>query len=266
MNKIVIYKYFFLIFFGLITIQSMSQLVEISEIKVDAENFYVDKLENFYFTKNNSIIKTNKNFDTIATFDYKAFGSISYIDVSNPFISIIFYKDINRIIFLDNSLSELRAPVLLDDLDLYNVDVVCTSSQSGFWAYDKQNSQVFLINKDLIKVQQGVNLYSLVESANATEIIESNNFIFLLFDSGQIVVLDKFGSFYKNLKNTNVKFFDAFNDIIYIINGSNLEIINLQNNETRSYPLPDIRIRRFRMVGDNLYFLSEKSLIKLKIQ
>jgi hypothetical protein len=243
-----------------------SQLKETGRKEVNAEKFYIDRLENYYFQKNNAITRTDKNFREIASYDYKGFGNISFVDVSNPFKTLIFYKDLNRLVYLDNYMAELRAPILLDDLQLYNVDAACNSSQGGFWVYDSQNTQAVLVNSDLTKVQQGVNLYSLVESSSAKSILESNNFLFLLFESGQVIILDKFGSFYKNINYLNVRYFDVFNDIAYFVNDSELTIYNIQTGEVGSYALPDIKIDGFRVFTGNLVFLSGENLVYYRFE
>lgn len=247
-------------------IPTFSQLEEIWRREVDAEKFYIDKLENYYFQKNNIITRTDKNFRQIATYDYRIFGNISYVDVSNPFVTLLFYKEFNRLVYLDNYFSELRDPIILDDLQLYNVDVACTSSLGGFWVYDNQNTRTVLVNSDLVKIQQGVNLYSMVKSSSATVILESNNFLFLLFESGQVIILDKFGSFYKNINYLNIKHFDVLNDIAYFVTDSGLEIYKVQTGESIKYELPDMKIDGFRVSAGNLIFLSGKDLIRFKIK
>ncbi len=44
-----------------------SQLKETGRTEVNAEKFYIDRLENYYFQKNNAITRTDKNFREIAS-------------------------------------------------------------------------------------------------------------------------------------------------------------------------------------------------------
>jgi hypothetical protein len=65
-----------------------------------------DNLENLYIiTPTNDIIKYNKNGIKLATANFKVLGNISSIDASNPFEIYVFYRDQNKIIFLDNMLN-----------------------------------------------------------------------------------------------------------------------------------------------------------------
>jgi hypothetical protein len=62
-----------------------------------------DNLENlFVITPTNDIIKYNKNGQKLATANFKVLGNISSIDAGNPFEIYVFYRDQNKIIFLDN--------------------------------------------------------------------------------------------------------------------------------------------------------------------
>jgi hypothetical protein len=244
-----------------------AQLVEQKRFNnIDAECFYVDNLENLYFYNNNSILKTSKQLSKIVTFDNKSFGNISYIDVSDPFRILVFYKDINRLVFLDNYFAELRDPIVLDDLSLYNVDVVCSSSQGGFWVYDSQNSQAVLINKDLVKVQEGTNLYSLVGQSKAKKIKETNNYLFIQFENNQIIVLDKFGNFYKKINIPDIIFFDALNDDIYVVLSTHIDVIKINSEEIIEIKIPDMKVNDFKIGGNYIYILSGKTLIKSKIE
>ena len=251
----------------LISIFSFGQIKEIERLNVMAENYYIDKIGNYYFKIGNSITKTNQQLDTIAIYDKKSFGKISYIDVSNPFVNLVFYKEINQLIFLDNYLSPLRTPVLLDDLELYNVDVVCCSEQGGFWVFDAQNSRVCLINNNLQKIQEGSNLYRFVAKSNVKFICESNNYILLLFDNSQIIILDKFGNYYKNINIDSIdnsKLLTNLNDNLYYLNNDKLIIHNIKTNEEKQITVPDYNYRDFKIFGNNLYFLTEKELIICK--
>ncbi|MDL2262125.1 hypothetical protein LJC11_01325 [Bacteroidales bacterium OttesenSCG-928-I21] len=235
------------------------------KIAVDADKFYIDKLENYYYQKNNSITRYDKNFKQIATYDNKSFGDIACVDVSNPFKILVFYNEINRLVYLDNYFAELRTPIRLDDLGFFTSNAVCSSSQGGFWIYDNQAAQVVLVDADLLKTQQGVNLFSVVKSSSVKSMLESNSFLFLLFESEQLVILDKFGNFYKNFDNLNIKYFDVLNDIAYLVCDKNLEIYNVETGEFFTYLLPDIDIEGFQVSLENMIFLSNKNIIYFKL-
>ncbi len=257
--------YILLILSGFVFNEVIAQSSKISEFNIEATKFSVDNLGYFYFVNGSSLIKTDGNFDTIARYSDKTHGEISEIDVSNPFRILVFYKDFNLIVFLDNQLATLRDPVQLDDLGFYSVDAVCTSATGSFRLYDNQSSSVITIGKDLDIIQTGTNLYSIAGDYNAVKMRESANFVFVQLASGYIIRLDKFSNFSNNRFCGDGICFDCFNDDLYIINESSVYGLDDQNNITFYYNFEPLKIRDFKIRADKLFILSEKSLITFKI-
>ncbi|MDD3740017.1 MAG: hypothetical protein PHH30_02140, partial [Bacteroidales bacterium] len=141
-----------------------SQTEIIKEYNVDAEKVRVDNLGYIYLVKGTQLSRYDSDLIKLAQYDYKLNGEITSVDVSDPFRLLVFYKDFNRIVFLDNYLAELRDPIYLDDILIYSTDAVCSSNQGGFRVFDNQNSSVVSFNKDLNITQTGTNLYSISEN------------------------------------------------------------------------------------------------------
>ncbi len=245
--------------------QSTAQSGKFSEFEVKANNFAVDNLGYFYFIDGASLTKTDKDFQTISQYSDKTYGEITDIDVSDPFRILIFFKDFNVIVFLDNQLASLRDPISLDDLGFYSVDAVCSSAAGSFRLYDNQTSSVITIGKDLNVIQTGTSLYSISGDYKAVKIRESNNFVFVLFSSGYIIRLDKFSNFANNYFCGEGILFDSFNDDLYIINENAVFGLDDKNNKILYFNFEPMKILDFKMRAEKLFILSEKSLITFKI-
>ena len=100
---------------------------------VDASAVEVDRLGNIYLVKNNVVAKYDADMNFLCAYDNYPAGSMSSLDVSNPFKVIVFYSEFNKLIYLDSKLAELLSPLMLDDAGLYNIKVVCSSVFGGFW-------------------------------------------------------------------------------------------------------------------------------------
>ena len=242
-----------------------AQTERLNEYDIEAEKIRVDNLGYLYTTKGTLLSKYDQNLNKISQYDFKANGEITDIDASDPFRLLVFYKNFNRIVFLDNYLAELRDPILLDDLFIYSTNAVCTSTQGSFRVYDNQNSSVNSYNKDLNVIQTGTNLYSLSGNQTAIKIKESNNFVYVLFNSGEIVILDKFANFVKKTDWQDIKTFDCIDDKLYLLINSeiylaheNYELINISDFEIDN-------IIDFAITVNRFYILTEKSLITFKI-
>jgi len=242
-----------------------AQFEFVAEIKIDADKFNIDILGNFYLLKNNIIQKTDNELNNIANYDTKKYGTLSLFDASNPFTILLFYTEINKIVFLDNHLNELRTAISLDNLNIYNSNILCNSIE-GFWIFDMQNSNAILFDKDLSKRKTSPNLFQLIENDTPILIKETNNFLILQLDSGKMIILDHFANYYKTININSKTNFDTYNDKIYTIKENKIFVYNLKTNMEVVYENPiNQDIINFKISNSYIYFLTKNILIKYKI-
>src|SRR5574343_2110861 len=108
-----------------------------------------DNLENLYVaTPTNDIIKYDKNGIKLATTNFKVLGNISSIDATNPFEIYVFYRDQNRIIFLDNLLN-LRGECDMESIGVSQIACVARSFDNQIWLFDAADQKLKKYAKDL---------------------------------------------------------------------------------------------------------------------
>ena len=74
-------------------------------------------------------------------------GSIDQVDVSNPLRPLLFYKDQGLIIVLDNTLSQQKNPISLNELGLYQTSCIANSNfDNGIWLYDVDVNEIIKID------------------------------------------------------------------------------------------------------------------------
>ncbi|MDR2835845.1 MAG: hypothetical protein LBV69_06580 [Bacteroidales bacterium] len=257
-------KIIFFIFLIFYFLNSYSQLEFVEEKEIKAKQFSIDILGNFYFLQNNNLRKTLSENNLTYNYDSKSNGLISQIDVSNPFVSLLYYKEINRIVFLDNNFSELRTPINLDDLGFFSTNIIC-NSHKGFWLYDMQQSHISLIDNNLKTIATGINLYQIIGNDSPVFMKETNNFIFLQLNSNKIIILDKFGNYFKTYKFNNTNYIDTFNDNIFLLDGQTLTKYSIQEDSETKVTIPKIdNIIEFNVYNNFIYFLTNEKLIKYK--
>lgn len=234
---------------------------------VDAEAIEIDRLGNIYLVKGNVVAKYDADMNFQCFYDNYPAGSMSSLDVSNPFKVIVFYSEFNKLIYLDSKLSELRSPILLDDAELYNTKVVCSSSFGGFWVFDEQNVCVRRVDSNLEISQQGTNIYDKLGDADVIAMRESINYLFLFADDGKILILDKFGNFYRTFDTEGeCTDFCINNDILYYSRGGGINAYDVVADTTIPIPSEDKNVLRFRIRHDLLYILGDNKLECCKIQ
>ncbi len=244
---------------------SVAQVQELDRQRLEAEMFELDKLGSFYFVNENILTKTDKDLTVICTYDNFSWGAISLVDVSDPLRVLVFYKDFNRLIYLDKNFAELRDPVLLDDVEFYNVDVLASSQQGGFWIYDNQSVQAINLTQNLNVNQKGTNLYALTEGAKMINMQISADFIVIETEFHEIIVLDKFANYYTKIDNLSGAPICLDNNILYTLDGSLMSSLNLNTNIKSIIDIPISDIKDFEVSGSRIFILSENSLITFQI-
>lgn len=247
------------------TVSIYANSQKINSFTTDATLFDIDNLGFCYFTEGSKLIKTDSEFKTLYEHSDKSYGDISIVDVSNPFRILVFYKDFNVVLFLDNKLSPLRNPIILDDLGLFSIDAVCSSATGSFRVYDNQSSTVITIGNDLNQIQKGTNLFSVTGNQKAINLKETANYVFLQIENSWIIKMDKFGNYIETIANDAAITFDCVNDEIYTISKSNVSGFDNKNERFFFYSFEPIPVKDFKIRDKKLFLLSEKSLITFQI-
>lgn len=232
-----------------------------------ADALEIDRLGNIYLVKGNVVAKYDAEMNFLCAYDNYPAGSMSSLDVSNPFKVIVFYSEFNKLIYLDSKFAELRSPILLDDAELYNTKVVCSSSFGGFWVFDEQNVCVRRVDSNLEISQQGTNVYDKLGDSDVLAMRESINYLFLFADNGKILILDKFGNFYRSLEvGGTFTDFCIDNDVLYYSLNGEINAYDVVADKTISIPSEGNNVVKFRIRHDLLYTLIENKLECSKIQ
>ncbi len=127
---------------------SMSQstkitVVETARLNLEADEFIgVDGFGNCFYTKNNVVLK--KVDSAILQYQNLSLGKITKVDILNPLKVILFYKEFNSIVVLDNQMNEIQR---VDFSKLDNAIIataVGISGQNKVWVFNSMNQQIGL--------------------------------------------------------------------------------------------------------------------------
>lgn len=207
-----------LLFFLLntISIQGIKQNATTINLSIEADYFKIDHLGNFYIVKDSRLIMLNSKGETTFEYSNSLFGDISSIDISDPLRLLLYYRESNQILFLNNKLAEISSPIELDDVDIYSSHIVCNSSQNKIWVYDSQKLQLLQYNEKMDLTLQGSNLNQIIDDVNMPDILfEKGNFIYLNIPEIGVLIFDSFGTYYKTFPKKDIIAFQVIEDYYY---------------------------------------------------
>ncbi len=126
----------------------ISQSVKISATKTDQLFFEADDFIGFdgfgscFYIKNNTVFK--KVDTTVLQYQNLSLGKVTKVDILNPLKVILFYKEFNSIVVLDNQMNEIQR---VDFSKLDNTVIasaVGISGQNKIWVFNSMNQQIGL--------------------------------------------------------------------------------------------------------------------------
>ena len=94
-----------------------------------------DAMQNLYLVEDeHSILKYSADAQLLYRFNVNDLGSITSINVQNPFYILVYYSDYNTLIVLDRTLSEVRRQDLTD-LGIEQIQVIGMASDNNIWIF-----------------------------------------------------------------------------------------------------------------------------------
>lgn len=228
-----------------------------------------DNLGNLYvLTPTNDIIKYDKEGRKIATANFKVLGNISSIDAGNPFEIYVFYRDQNKIVFLDNLLN-LRGECDMESIGVSQIACIGRSSDNQIWIFDMADLKLKKYSKDLklLIESAALNNFPVGNDISPLQITDINSTV-LLLNNNTILEFDLFANYSRSILKDTISSFQYFNDKILFLKNNTAFLYNIKTflTETLNLDIPQgtayIRIekeRLFILMGESviLRFFSE---------
>lgn len=209
-------------------------LVETNQLS--KSHYKIDYQGNLYHIHQDVIDKYDRDNKILFTYSNKSLGAINLIDVSNPLRLLIFYKDQQKIVITDNTLSIHNSQSInLEDLGMYQVQIIASSKiDNGIWIYDQSTFQLTKLTPSLAVTYQSGNLTQLLGKKNVTPImmVENNGFLFLVCPNNGVLIFDMYGAYYKTIPVFNVEFIHPSDQFVYIAHSAKVEAFHLKSVES----------------------------------
>jgi len=236
----------------------------INTVKVNGDFYCTDHLENIYAIKGQQITKFDSNGNKITSYSNSYLGNIFSADVSDPLRILLFYKDFNQIMFLDNTLAGIKSPIILDDLGIEQVRVACSSKNGGFWIFNDQTYQLMHYDRNLELTQQSINLGAILKDDEKPEFLyEKANNIYMNVPNTGILVFDQFGAYYKTISLKGLKHFQISGDNIVYMSNNSMVKYNRKLLSDVKITLPDTNDVIDARIGQTKLFIIKKEKVSV---
>ena len=236
-----LFAFFFILFSTYSCAQTLldsSKLV--SEFTVNAKFVQADDIGNLYIVSpTNQLYKYNYSGKVLATLNYNYNGNISSIDASNSMEIYVFYKEINKVLLLDNNLA-YRGEIDLTKLNITQAAAIARSYDNGIWVFDLGDLQLKKMTKDGVLSQSSGNIKQFTQTDFIPNIIADNTNQIMLCNDSVCLLFDVFAAYYKTLKFKNPQSFQLVNNQIFETNNNQINSIDLKlGNRNKFYSFPN---------------------------
>jgi len=242
-----------------ITIYSQDSLTieKIILINNPIDFFEIDQIGNIYQVHKDEVIKLDPNGIELYRYSDKSLGNITQIDVSNSLRPLIFYRELSKIVVLDNTLSiQDNYSIKLDELGLYRALLIANSNvDNGVWIYDQDQKQILKVNTKLELVQETGNLAVLLNKATIWPInlIEKNGRLYMLSQDDGLFIFDIYGSYIQSIELNSPKNIQIEEEFIYIWTGDQVIKYNSKSYLQTEFSLP----KKYQTIKKSkLYFIA----------
>ncbi len=204
--------------------------------------FEIDQIGNIYQVYKDEVIKLDQNGVELYRYSNKSLGNITQIDVSNSLRPLIFYRELSKIVVLDNTLSiQDNYSIQLDELGLYRALIIANSNvDNGVWIYDQDQKQILKVNTKLELIQETGNLAILLNKSMIwpIQLIEKNGRLYMLSKNDGLFIFDIYGSYIQTIELNSPENIQIEEEFIYIWSDNQLIKYNSKSYIQTEFFLP----------------------------
>lgn len=259
-------RFFFILVFTIFLLSFQKDIgawKRLFTVKYSADFFTTDNIGNIYLVKNDEIVKYNASGELLKKYSNKKIGKIFSIDASNALRVLVYYKDFSVIVLLDSQLSQNGENISLEDMQLEQSDLACTSFQNGIWLYNRQNAELVRLDESLNKVVNTGNLNRILSTElHPNFLLEYNGYIYLNNPSTGILVFDIYGTYSKTISIAALTSLQMREFEMYYFQNKKMEDYHTKELWTIDVALPDTNVVSAR-VEKGKYYLQFKDSVSL---
>jgi len=246
-----------------IRIDSVNFVLE-KEIEVKGNYFTTDQLGYIYLASTDKLSKYNSEGKLIFQQSYKSMGDISFVDATQSLRTLLFYRDLTQILFVDNTLSVQGESIKLEKEGFPFVTLACASFMNNhFWIYSTDEFMIKRLDKSLAEISTSGNMTQLTgKELNPDIILESGEHVYLHDTNQGILQFDLFGTYIQTLPIKTISHFQVEQNAVLYLEKEELMVYSLKDFSLAKMELPKLGVKQFRKV-DNKLILSYEDRIEI---
>ncbi len=240
--------------------QDSIQAIQLENAPLNVQSIVgMDNFNTKYYTNNNVFYKKDETSTT--NYSNIQLGEISLIEVYNPLKMVLFYKNFNTAIILDNRLAEIYKIDFNDRQPYRNVSQISIGYDNTIWTFNQDLQQLQLY--DYLKNNTRANALPVV--SDVLDLASNYNYAWLLTENF-IYKYSYFGSMLYKIKNDGFTALEERNDDVVLQKGNKLFFLKDKTEQIIPIILPELLINQFFVTGETLYIYDSETLFKFQLK
>ena len=246
----------------LIALVNIQQYHLVKKIDKRANFIAIDYFDQIYLNENTRLIKFSDNGEELSTYSRLNKGNISSFDASDPYMLLLYYKDLNQVVFLDDRLAQIGNSINLDEYQLYQVRTVCKSKNFAVWIYDDFDRRLINYGFNPEGILCEINLKPLNLNTEINYMQESGNHLYV--NTGEeILIFDIYGSFVKKISLKVPHTFQIINNKIIYSKDYKIFIYSLPNKQIDTLFIDSEQVPENILLGNNRIVVKTKNEVSI---
>jgi hypothetical protein len=226
-------------------------------IKTAVTTFDVDMFENVIYASGPRVSLIPSNGDKEIWFENLSYGDISKLDSDKSLNIMLYYEDVQKIIFLDNKLSVKYSPIELSALDLAYTPLTCMSYNTGFWVYDPTELDVIRYNRLLEETHHTGNIAQLhTTDFNPDQMKEFTKYLVLKDSLEGLMLFDRYGGYVSFYPFIGVDDYQLIDEDIWFLKSDTVFHMHAMTKSVDTLDFGLKNIKSMQRVKQSLYTLS----------
>jgi hypothetical protein len=233
------------------------KLVRSTDLKVD-HFIGIDSYKNTYIIEDGVFHKTGP--DGSPVFNDFQLGSISTVDIINPLKIVLFYEDMNTVVFLDNKLNEIERINFNNLTDYINISTATNAGNNRLWIFNIISQQLELYN-------YRANTKATVSQPFAGKVIsQASNFNYCYaLTENKLRAFNVYGSLLFEIEAKGFTKIVQHEKTVVGLKGNELFFISENSIKPIKLPVYENLIKELQLTKDFLYIYDGKKLHEFSI-
>ncbi|MFP4556661.1 MAG: hypothetical protein ACLFNU_07305 [Bacteroidales bacterium] len=215
---------------GINTLFLLVQLTLLTSL-AQGQAVQVDAMGAIWHLDGNDINKIDHDGNLLESYNNLLLGNPTSIDVSDPFKILVFYRESQNILLINNDANTIGKPVNLSDFGLGEITHACRSNRGGVWLYHRVSAELVRLDQRFTSIVQRIPFSTSEHNLHPNHLAQHNGVLYAGINNNIVIRMDEYGTILPQFQISYKNDFRIQNDKLWATHKSQTVGYNLKKTE-----------------------------------